>query len=104
MPKTKPFRELRAAHEHDPVRRARREEMLNEMWTALKLAELRRQRGLSQKSVADAMGISQARISRIESGQDLQVTTLQNYICALGGHLEVNVTLPDQRVPLSLAT
>lgn len=56
------------------------------------LADIRKAHGHSrQTDVAELMGVSQARVSKLESG-DLSRTelgTLQSYIAALGGNLKI---------------
>ncbi|MFC0866175.1 helix-turn-helix domain-containing protein [Sphaerimonospora cavernae] len=56
---------------------------------AHQLAEARRRRGLRQEDVAQAMGVSQARISQIENGVVSEVATLAAYVAALGGQLKI---------------
>ncbi|GLW96491.1 helix-turn-helix transcriptional regulator [Microtetraspora sp. NBRC 16547] len=56
---------------------------------AHQLAEARRRRGLRQEEVAQAMGVSQARISQIENGMVSEVATLAAYVTALGGQLKI---------------
>ena len=65
---------------------------------ALALAEMRRSRGVTQKQLAETMHVSQANISRIEHGEDAQLSTIQRYISALGGHLS---SAPYSRTALS---
>jgi predicted XRE-type DNA-binding protein len=59
---------------------------------ARRLAEIRKAHGLvRQADVATLMGVSQARVSKLESG-DLSHTelgTLQSYVAALGGQLRI---------------
>jgi len=54
------------------------------------LPGLRRDRGISQAALADAMGSTQAEISRTERRSDLRVSTLVRYIDAMGGQLELH--------------
>jgi transcriptional regulator with XRE-family HTH domain len=61
----------------------------------LRLAELRRGRGVSQATVADALDVSQPNISRIEQSDDLRLSTLNRYVAALGGRLEVQAIFDD---------
>jgi DNA-binding XRE family transcriptional regulator len=56
---------------------------------AYQLAEARRKLGLRQEDVAQAMGVSQARISQIENGVVSEVATLAAYVAALGGQLKI---------------
>lgn len=65
------------------------------------LARLREQRGLSQAAVADELGTSRPNVSRIESESDLRLSTLERYVEALGGRLEIRAVFDDEAVPLS---
>ena len=48
-----------------------------------------------QAEVADAMGVSQQRVSAIESGAVAELATLGDYIRALGGELKVIADFGD---------
>lgn len=67
----------------------------------IRLAELRRRLGLSQAAVAGAVGTTQSGISRIERQDDLRVSTLHQYVQAIGGHLRLMVEFEDRRFDLS---
>jgi transcriptional regulator with XRE-family HTH domain len=56
-----------------------------------RLAELRKRQHATQVQVAEAMGVTQARVSRIEKGQleRSEVDTLATYVKALGGKLKI---------------
>jgi predicted XRE-type DNA-binding protein len=56
-----------------------------------RLAQLRQGQGLSQTEIARRMGVSQPRISQLESGDigQLEVDTLSRYVTALGGRLKL---------------
>ena len=58
---------------------------------AHRLAEIRKARGLSQQYVAHAMGVTQSRVSRIESGNitKAELATLTAYIGAVGGQIRL---------------
>ncbi|EPF15792.1 Antitoxin HigA [Cedecea davisae] len=52
--------------------------------------------GLSQKQVAQKMGVSQPAIAAIEQrGNDLKVLTLKRYVEALGGRLSLQLEFPE---------
>ena len=55
---------------------------------------------MTQAEVAEAMGVSQQRVSAIESGSVAELATLADYIHALGGELKVIADFGDswQRV------
>jgi DNA-binding XRE family transcriptional regulator len=64
------------------------------------LADMRKKVGLTQAEVAQAMGVSQQRVSAIENGSIAELATLSLYIHALGGELKVIADFGDtwQRV------
>ena len=103
MPKTKPFAELAAKVKADPVRRARIEIEKQAIRDALALAALRSERGVTQSMVAETLGVTQANISRIEHEEDLYLSTLRDYVAALGGELELVAVFPDATVTLAPA-
>ena len=60
----------------------------------MKLSELRKSRGDTQEQLAADMSTTQGQVSRIERQKDLKLSTIQRYVSALGGRLEVIVTFP----------
>jgi len=64
---------------------------------AYRLRELREQAAMTQVQLADALDVSQNRISRIEHGdiERTQVDTLRKYVEAFGGTLHIEVILDD---------
>ena len=65
-----------------------------------RLHELRERRGVRQGDVAGELGVSQANVSRVEHEQDVRVSTLERYVTALGGRLEVRAIFDDDDVVL----
>lgn len=67
------------------------------------LAEARKRRNLTQAQVAQAMGITQGRISQIEHGEinDAEVETLTRYATALGGKLRLLVDFGDDLIQIA---
>ncbi|WP_131765181.1 XRE family transcriptional regulator [Candidatus Protofrankia californiensis] len=65
---------------------------------AFRLAEVRRRQHATQVEVAKAMGVTQARVSRIEKGQleRSEVDTLAAYVQALGGKLKIVADFGDE--------
>jgi transcriptional regulator with XRE-family HTH domain len=76
--------------------RHRTEELLGEML----LAELRKAHKVSQNQLARAMGIRQPSLSKLEKQTDMQVSTLQKLVNALGGTVEVSARFGDKTVTL----
>ncbi len=94
------FRELSAVIDADPQRRARVEAHKRAIYVSIALAELRRQHKLTQKALAERMGVTQARISQIEHGEHLELETIIAYVNALGGEVSLVAAFPDVTVPL----
>ena len=69
---------------------------------AWRLAQVRRDQQRGQQEVADAMGVSQPRVSAIEQGDlsRVSLSTLRAYVEALGGRLRIVVDFDDQRYRL----
>ncbi len=93
------FRELRKEIERDPARRARMDKTRKAYDALLHLADLRRSRGLTQAELASTLGVSQPNVSKIERGAEgsgeVLLSTLAEYVEALGGRLEVRATFPE---------
>jgi DNA-binding XRE family transcriptional regulator len=64
---------------------------------AHRLAEMRKRRGLTQREVAAAMGVTVGRISQIEAGDLSGIDTLDRYVTALGGLLEIVANFGDEQ-------
>jgi predicted transcriptional regulator len=76
--------------------------MLEEV-RAYQLRELREALGLTQVELADALDVSQNRVSRLEHGdiERTQVDTLRRYVEAVGGQLHVEVEIGDRRIQIA---
>jgi transcriptional regulator with XRE-family HTH domain len=59
------------------------------------LAETRRSRGLNQSVVAERLNIAQPNVSQIESRSDSLLSSLSQYVEALGGTLELHAKFPN---------
>lgn len=64
------------------------------------LSQLRHTANLSQMQLAQKMGVSQANISKIENGGDIQLSTLDRCITALGGKLSIHATLDGKTITI----
>lgn len=84
-----------------PERRAKIEAGVVEMQRDMLLSELRKHSGLTQKELADRLGISQAGLSKMEGQENMEIVTLNRLVNSLGGHLELIVHMPDGDVSLS---
>lgn len=63
------------------------------------MAERRRAKGKTQTQVAALMRTSPAIVSRLESGHDVRVSTLEKYVAALGLQLELKAVSPKKSSP-----
>ena len=82
----------------DAQKRARHkaEGMINEI-NFLNL--LRKHRNLTQKELAEKLGITQVNISLTEKREDgVTLQTILRYVEAMGGKLELKVKFPDETV------
>ena len=78
-----------------PERVARAKARAREMQAEMLLAELRKLEGVTQVELAEKLGIKQPAVSQLEQQDDMQVSTLQRIVKALGGVLEITVRLPS---------
>jgi DNA-binding XRE family transcriptional regulator len=87
----KPYKQLRDRLRSDPARAERVAAYRQAMEDALALAEIRERRELTQNDIAQVLEVSQANVSRIERQRDLYLSTLQQYVAALGEEVEIGV-------------
>jgi len=60
------------------------------------LRDLRRARELTQARMAELLEIGQDSVSRLEQRSDLLLSTLTDYVAAMGGRLELVAHFPDR--------
>ena len=78
-----------------PESKARIQEMADELLLANQLYLIREELEISQKQLAEALGIKQPSLSAIENrGNDLKISTMKKYVEAMGGKLRIDVELP----------
>lgn len=77
-----------------PESLARAKVRAKEMLAEMLLAEIRKNVGLTQEDLAAQLGIKQPTLSKLESQDDMQISTLQRIVRALGGELELIAHLP----------
>jgi transcriptional regulator with XRE-family HTH domain len=64
-------------------------EIEDELRLAAGLTALRERAGVSQRELAEQMGVSQPRIVAIEKSKNVTIDVLDAFVSALGGRLEV---------------
>lgn len=103
---THKFSTLREPIDNDPRRRARVEEHRQEAVREQiehSLGELRKARSVTQVELARALDVGQPNVSRIEQQhQDARISSVREYVEALGGRLEVTAVFDEERIPLDV--
>jgi DNA-binding transcriptional regulator YiaG len=79
---------------------AKRVETLEE----IRLYELRHAEAVSQIDLAGRLDVTQSAVSKLEHADDVRVSTLRQYLAALGARLELVAVFDDEdrRVPINL--
>jgi DNA-binding XRE family transcriptional regulator len=77
-----------------PKRVAKAKARARKFQAEMLLTELRKLEGVTQVELARKLGIKQPAISQLEQQDDMQISTLQRMVQALGGVLEITVRLP----------
>lgn len=95
----KPFKTL--LEQMPPERRERIADRTQGLLIELALHELRQARNLTQQQLAEALGISQAALSKMEHQSDFQVSTLRRILAAMGGELKLVAHFPDAEFVIS---
>src|SRR3954466_992158 len=62
---------------------------------AMPLDALRDAKQLTQVQIAQLLKISQGAVSKVERRSDMFVSTLRNYVRAIGGDLEIRAVFPE---------
>jgi transcriptional regulator with XRE-family HTH domain len=99
----KPFSTLTKGFSKTRKARIEKETKLLKMEYGL-LSDLRKDQDITQKELSEILEIRQSAISKLESQDDVMVKTLEKYIQALGGELEVRAKFPDKTVTLKQFT
>jgi len=92
------FSELRSRM--SPASQVRAEAKALAMLAEMPLTELRQARGLSQKTLAEALKVQQPSIAKLEKRTDMYLSTLRNHIEAMGGQLEIIARFPEGAVKI----
>ena len=96
----KTFDELMA--ELPKERQEKIHQMAEEMMIDLQLQHIREELQLTQKQMAEALGIAQPSVVALEKrGKDIKLSSLKRYIEAMGGKLSLSVELPNANKTVS---
>jgi DNA-binding XRE family transcriptional regulator len=72
---------------------ARAQELIAEELT---LQDIRKARKFTQKQMAQTLKVGQDSISRLEKRSDMMLSTMRNFLEAMGGELELVVRFPER--------
>ena len=90
---TKTLQEMLAERSEDS--QARIQQLADQLLLENQLHRLREELEISQKELAQTLGIKQPSLSAIENrGHDLKISTMKKYVEAMGGKLRIDVELP----------
>lgn len=93
---TKTWAEVRKQRTVTPEMREQMAAETEELRAEMELHALRERRGVTQQALAERLSLSRPRVSTIEnSGEDLRLSTVQRYVEALGGRLEIRAVFDD---------
>lgn len=81
--------------------RARSEAKAQHMIQEMGLDELRAARALTQEHLSTLLGVKQSAVSKLERRADMCVSTLRQFIQAMGGTLEIRAVFPDGDVRIT---
>ena len=95
----KSFKTLREKMSPESRERSRRkaDKLIEEM----PLNELRAARKLTQEKLAENLHVKQAAVSKLERRTDMYVSTLREFINAMGGELEITARFPEGSVRIN---
>jgi len=95
----KNFKTLR--EKMSPESRERSRVLANKYRAQMPLDELREAMGMTQVHLARILKVNQAAISKLERRADMYVSTLQDFVKAMGGELKITAKFPDGVVEIN---
>jgi transcriptional regulator with XRE-family HTH domain len=87
------YKELQA--KMNPADVADNKQRVREELQRMALDELRNAKQLTQADMAELLDVPQSSISRIEQRADMYLSTLRNYVQAMGGILQIQAVFPE---------
>ena len=97
-----PTRKFSELIEAVPVNRQRRiEKRFQNSLAAMRLEQLRKAQEMTQLQLAEILSVNQGEISKIEHRSDICISTLADYIEAMGGRLEIRAVFADREVRIT---
>ena len=93
------FKELEARMSAESV--ARSDEIYARLKAEMALEELRGALRMTQQQLAETLHVDQSAVSKLERRTDMYVSTLERFIEAMGGRLEIRAVFPEGSVRIS---
>lgn len=62
---------------------------------AVRMRELRKERGISQEVLAESLNVRQSAISKLERRNDVLVSSIREIVRSMGGELRITAKFPD---------
>ena len=84
-----------------PTLRERSRALAAKYRSEMALDELREAREMTQVHLAKVLGVNQAAVSKMERRTDMYISTLQDFVKAMGGELKITARFPEGTVEIS---
>ena len=84
-----------------PAARKRSRALAEKYRAEMPLDELREARTMTQVHLAKILGVNQAAVSKMERRADMYVSTLQDFVKAMGGELKITAHFPEGTVEIN---
>jgi len=81
--------------------RARSAEKARKLIAEMPLNEIRVAREMTQEHLAKILRVKQASVSKLKRRADMYVSTLRDFVRAMGGELEITARFPEGEVRIS---
>jgi len=84
-----------------PASRVRADAKAEKLLEEMPLYELRNARQLTQEKLAKELHVKQSAVSKLERRADMYVSTLREFVRAMGGELEITARFPEGTVRIN---
>jgi hypothetical protein len=84
-----------------PASRQRARELSKKYRADMALDELREAREMTQQHLSRLLGVNQAAVSKMERRADMYISTLQDFVRAMGGELIIRARFPEGEVQIN---
>ncbi len=81
--------------------RARSERKAKKLLAQMPLQEIRAARQLTQEHLAKVLRVKQASVSKLERRADMYISTLRDFVKAMGGELVIVARFPEGEIRIS---